>query len=224
MKLKQGQSVGITLSEPIFVERGHVASHEQNLPMLSNVFQANIFWLSEKPLKVGNTYRVRFGTNEARVSVQSIDAIIDTQDLEKQEQAAEVPKNSVAEVTFRARDVMPVDAYKDNDKLGRLVVYEEYDVVGGGLIDMDGYPDQRQSQEPKSQNIYKVSHAVTPEMRAERSGHFGGIFWLTGLSGSGKSTLAVEVEKEIFSRGKNIYVLDGDNVRHGLNSDSRIFT
>lgn len=214
-----GQSIGITLSEPIFVERGHVASHEDALPVLSNVFQANIFWLSEKPLKVGNTYRARFGTNEARVSVQSIDTLVDTQDLAKEEHAAEVPKNAVAQITLRSRDIMPIDGYTENDKLGRLVIYEDYDVVGGGLIDMAAYPDQRKSSNPKSKNIYKVSHSVTPDMRADMFGHYGGIFWLTGLSGSGKSTLAIEVEKAIFARGKNIYVLDGDNVRHGLNSD-----
>ncbi|NQZ14287.1 MAG: adenylyl-sulfate kinase [Alphaproteobacteria bacterium] len=213
------QSVGITLNEPIFVERGHVASHEKNLPMLSNVFQANIFWLSEKALKVGNTYTVRYGTSEARVSVQSIDTLVDTQDLGKQDAASEVPKNAVAEVTLRARDTLPIDPHKDNDKLGRVVIYDGYDVVGGGLLNMDGYPDQRSASAPKSENIYKVSHAVTPEMRAEVFGHYGGVFWLTGLSGSGKSTLAVAVEKEIFARGKNIYVLDGDNVRHGLNAD-----
>jgi bifunctional enzyme CysN/CysC len=214
-----GESVGITLDDRIFVERGHVGSHEENLPMLSNVFQANIFWLSHTPLKVGNTYKVRYGTIEASVSVQSIDTLIDTGDLEKQDNPDEVARNAVAEVTFRARDMLPIDPHDDNAKMGRVVIYEGYDVAGGGLINMDGYADQRQSSEPKSKNIYKVSHSVSPEMRAERFGHYGGVFWFTGLSGSGKSTLAVAVEQEIFERGMNVYVLDGDNVRYGLNSD-----
>ncbi|MEM9469461.1 MAG: adenylyl-sulfate kinase [Pseudomonadota bacterium] len=219
IEVQAGQSVGITLDEPIFVERGHVASHEKNLPMLSNVFQANIFWLSDQSLKVGNTYKVRYGTQEARVSVQSIDALIDTQNLDQQEVVGEVPKNAVAEITLRARDTLPIDPHKENSQLGRVVIYDGYDVVGGGLINMDNYPDQRQSDQPKSENIYKVNHSVTPDMRAELMGHYGGIFWLTGLSGSGKSTLAIAVEQEIFNRQKNIYVLDGDNVRHGLNAD-----
>lgn len=214
-----GESVGITLDDRIFVERGHMGSHQENLPMLSNVFQANIFWLSHTPLKVGNTYKVRYGTTEASVSVQSIDTLIDTGDLEKQDDAGAVERNAVAEVTFRARDMLPIDPHADNAKTGRVVIYEGYDVAGGGLINMDGYADQRQSAEPKSKNIYKVSHSVTPDMRAERFGHYGGVFWFTGLSGSGKSTLAVAVEQEIFNRGMNVYVLDGDNVRYGLNSD-----
>lgn len=214
-----GQSVGITLDDRIFVERGHVGAHKDHLPMLSNVFQANIFWLSNVPLKVGNTYKVRFGTLEAIVSVQSIDTLVDTGDLEKQDNPDEVGRNAVAEVTFRARDLLPIDPHDVNGKMGRVVIYEGYDVAGGGLMNMDGYADQRQSAEPKSKNIYKVSHSVTPEMRAKRYGHYGGVFWFTGLSGSGKSTLAVAVEQEIFERGMNAYVLDGDNVRYGLNSD-----
>lgn len=214
-----GESVGITIDERIFVERGHIASHEKNLPMLSNVFRANIFWLAEEPLMVGNSYTVRYGTSEAKVSVQSIDTIVDTDDLQKQKDGREVKKNAVAEVTLRARDMLPIDSYEDNFKMGRVVLYKGYDVVGGGLVNMDGYPDQRKSAEPKSKNIYKVSHSVTPDMRAERFGHYGAVFWFTGLSGSGKSTLAVAVEQEIFNRGMNAYVLDGDNVRHGLNSD-----
>ena len=219
LQASAGESVGVTLDDRIFVERGHVGSHEENLPMLSNVFRVNIFWLSHNPLKVGNTYRVRYGTSEATVTVQSIDVLIDTGDLEKHQGAVEVQRNAVAEVTLRSRELLPIDSYDDNLKLGRIVVYEGYDVVGGGLINMDGYPDQRQSTEPKSKNIYKVRHSVTPDMRAKRFGHYGGVFWFTGLSGSGKSTLAVAVEKEIFECGMNAYVLDGDNVRHGLNSD-----
>lgn len=214
-----GDCVGITLDDRIFVERGHVGSHEENLPMLSNIFRANIFWLAHTPLKVGNTYRVRYGTAEVPVTVQSIDMLIDTGDLKKQEDAVEVQRNAVAEITLRTRDVLPIDAAQDNCKMGRVVLYEGYDVAGGGLINMDGHADQRQSNTPKSKNIYKVKHAITPDMRAERLGHHGGIFWFTGLSGSGKSTLAVAVEKEIFNRGLNPYVLDGDNVRYGLNSD-----
>lgn len=214
-----GESVGITLDQPIFVERGHIASHDNNLPMLSNVFRANIFWLSKTPLKVGNTYKIRYGTTEASVSVQSIDRVVDTQDLEHQDQAPEVGKNDVAEVTFRAHDLLPLDPYTDNFRMGRVVIYENYDVAGGGILSMDGYPDQRISSKPKSENIYEVDYLVNKEMRAKRNGHYGGVFWFTGLSGAGKSTLAMQAEQELFKRGFFTYVLDGDNVRHGLNSD-----
>ncbi len=214
-----GEVIGITLDDRIFVERGHTGSHLKNPPMLSNVFRSNIFWLSPKPLKVGNSYKIRYGTHEAMVSVQSIDRVIDTDDLAQNEKAGEVGKNAVAEITLRARDLLPIDPYTDNQKLGRIVMYDGYDIAGGGAISMEGYPDQRQNAGPVSENIYKVDHLMTEDSRAERKGHKGGVFWFTGLSGAGKSTLAMAVEKALFEKGYHSYVLDGDNVRHGLNAD-----
>lgn len=214
-----GESVGFTLDEKIFVERGHLASHEQNLPMLSNVFRANLFWLAEEPMKVGNTYKVRYATSEVMVTVQSIDRVIDTQNLEQDEACGAVGRNDVAEVTFRARELLPIDPYTDNHRTGRLVVYDQYDVAGGGTINMEGYPDQRRTAVPKSQNIYEVESLTGYEARCRAMGHYGAVFWFTGLSGAGKSTLAMAVERALFERGYHTYVLDGDNVRHGLNAD-----
>ena len=214
-----GHSIGITLDQPIFVERGHIGSHATDLPMLSNVLRTNLFWLSNNALKVGNTYRLRCTTFEAMVSVQSIDKVIDTDDLAQNDDKEEVQRNEVAEVTLRARNLIPVDPYTDNIKTGRAVLYEDYDIAGGGVINMEGYPDQRASNKPKSDNIYAVDYLINQDMRAQRNGHYGGIFWFTGLSGAGKSTLAMAVEKELFERGYHTYVLDGDNVRHGLCAD-----
>lgn len=214
-----GEVIGITLDERIFVERGHIGSHVKNPPMLSNVFRVNLFWLSSKPLKVGNSYKIRYGTSEAVVNVQSIDMAIDTDDLAQNEKAGELRKNAVGEVTFRAQDILPIDPYTDNQKMGRVVIYDGYDIAGGGSINMEGYPDQRHNVNPVSQNIYMVDSLLTDDKRAQSMGHQGGIFWFTGLSGAGKSTLAMAVEKTLFEKGYHTYVLDGDNVRHGLNAD-----
>lgn len=213
-----GESVGITLDQPIFVERGHICSHEQEAPMLSNVFRANIFWLGKTPLKVGNSYKIRIASFETRVSVQSIERMVDTNDLRQENSPKEAPRNAVASVTFRAQDLIPIDPHQGNARMGRVVLYDGYDIAGGGLINMDGYADHRKAA-PKSQNIYEVDHLVSAERRNEIKGHQGGIFWFTGLSGAGKSTLAMAVEKELTARGFHTYVLDGDNVRHGLNAD-----
>ncbi len=214
-----GESIGITLDERLFVERGHIASHTQNPPMLSRVFRANIFWLAQKPLKVGNSYKTRYGTHEATVNVQSIERVIDTNDLSRNEKAADVPRNAVAEITLRARDLLPIDPYLNNFRLGRLALYDGHDIAGGGTISMEGYPDQRRTLAPKSENIQKVAHLLSHERRAALNTHKGGVFWFTGLSGAGKSTLAMAVEKALFEKGHHTYVLDGDNVRHGLNTD-----
>ena len=84
---------------------------------------------------------------------------------------------------------------------------------------MEGYADQRQLTTVRASNIQRVEHAVSADARARRNGHMGGVLWLTGLSGSGKSTLAVALERRLFNLGYQVYVLDGDNVRHGLNAD-----
>jgi bifunctional enzyme CysN/CysC len=214
-----GESIGFTLDQKVFVERGHILSHEQNLPMLSNVFQANLFWLSDKPLKVGNSYKVRYGTSEAVVNVQSIDRIVDTQSLKQEEKGAFVPRNAVAQVTLRTRELLALDPYEMNTRTGRLVLYDGYDVVGGGTINMEEYPDQRRTSQPVSKNIYEVESLTSYESRARQAGHYGAVFWFTGLSGAGKSTLAMAIDKALFEKGYHTYVLDGDNVRHGLNSD-----
>lgn len=214
-----GEAVGITIDQKIFVERGHIGSHEKNPPILTNVFRANIFWLTDKAVKVGNSYRVRYGTFEAPVTVQSIDKVIDTQDLAQDDKGHNVARNMVAEVTFRARDLLPIDPHTENMRTGRLVIYEGYDVAGGGTLSMEGYHDQRRTVAPKAQNLHAVSHLIDRGVRAQQKGHHGGVFWFTGLSGAGKSTLAMAVERTLFEKGYHTYVLDGDNVRHGLNAD-----
>ncbi len=96
---------------------------------------------------------------------------------------------------------------------------ENYDIVGGGLVDLKSYADQRPNVTIKSTNITRVAHRVPMEKRWETNGHKSGILWLTGLSGSGKSTLAFALEQNLHRLGYQVYVLDGDNMRHGLCAD-----
>ena len=213
-----GESVGITLDEQLFVERGEIASHVENPPKLSTLFNARLFWLGHKPLTVGSRYKLKLLTQEAEVTVQSIERIVDTQTLENSA-GDSVERNAVAEVTLRSRQVLGLDDYADLPKTGRFVLIEDYDTVGGGVISMEGLPDQRQAIEVKSTNVISVEHRLTADTRAARNGHRGGVLWFTGLSGAGKSTLAMEVEQRLFAKGYHVYVLDGDNVRRGLNAN-----
>ena len=99
------------------------------------------------------------------------------------------------------------------------MLVEDYLPVGGGIVSMEGYPDQRELVTVRSTNITAVGHAVTREARVGRNGHKGGVLWFTGLSGAGKSTLALALERELFAKGYQVYVLDGDNIRGGLNAN-----
>jgi len=213
-----GQSVAITLQEQIFVERGQIASHEENLPVETNVFRANIFWLGKNPLRVGSRYTLKLHTGQHWAEVQSIDRIVDVADLSSSE-GGEVPKNAVAEITLRTRGLVALDAFTDNVRTGRFVLIEDYTIVGGGIINMDGYPDQRQAVTRRATNVFQVVHRVASASRWDMNGHHSGVLWLTGLSGSGKTTLAIELESQLFRKGYQVYVLDGDNLRNGLNAN-----
>jgi len=213
-----GQSIGITLEDQVFIERGQIASNVENLPIETNVFRARIFWLGRKPLTVGKTYKLKLATSQHNVTVQAIERVIDTGDLSSAE-AETVERNAVAEVVLRSRGMMVLDEFVNNPATGRFVMVDEYDAVGGGIVSMEGYPDQRQSVTVKSTNIFSVDHRITPAARSASNGHRPGVLWLTGLSGSGKSTIAVELERQLFLKGYHVYVMDGDNLRHGLCAD-----
>ncbi len=213
-----GQSVGITLDEQIFVERGEVASHLDHPPVESNVFRGRLFWLGRKPLAVGNRYTLKLNTSETEVTVQSIERVIDTGDLSSGP-AEVVERNAVAEVVLRTRGLLALDEHRNNPSTGRFVLVEDFVPVGGGIISMEGYPDQRESVTRRATNITAVGHTVSREARVLRNGHRGGVLWFTGLSGAGKSTLALALEARLFAKGYHVYVLDGDNVRGGLNAN-----
>jgi len=213
-----GESVGITLDEQIFIERGELASQPDNLPILTNVFRGRLIWLGHEPLRQGIEYRLKLGTREVSVTAQRIERVFDADDLSVRE-ANEVPRHGIADVILRSRAMLALDEAGTITRTGRFVLTDGHNILAGGLIDMKGYPDQRESMTVRSSNLLRVAHAVTVSARQLRNGHRGGVLWFTGLSGAGKSTIAMEVENRLFQKGYMVYVLDGDNVRYGLNAD-----
>jgi bifunctional enzyme CysN/CysC len=213
-----GESIGITLDEQIFVERGEVASHAEAPPVLTDVFRARVFWLGERPLERGARYRMKCQTAESEVEIQAIDRVIDTADLSERPVAA-AERDMVADVVIRARGLLAVDDYRTGPRTGRFALVDGDAIAGGGTISTEGYPDQRPLMVQKSQNLRAVSHRVSAAMRRQRTGHAGGVLWFTGLSGAGKSTIAIACEQRLFIEGYQVYVLDGDNMRQGLNQN-----
>lgn len=216
--ISAGQCTGFTLDQQIFVERGEIASHVEDAPILTNVFRGNIFWFGQNPLKVGQTLKLKLATAEHTVTVQSIDEVIDTEDLGGTGRN-EVLRSEVAKVTLRARGMMALDEVTQSPLTGRFVLVDDFRIVGGGTISMEGYPDQRDLVTIRATNITASVTQVDRNARWGRNGHKGAVLWMTGLSGAGKSTIAREAEKILFLKGYNVYVLDGDNVRGGLNSN-----
>jgi bifunctional enzyme CysN/CysC len=214
---KAGDSIGITLSEQIFVERGHVGSHEEGGPIETNRFRARIFWMGERPLSLETRYKIKLMTQEVECQLVSIDRVIDAVSLDTAAGLRRsVARNEVAEVTIQARAPLVMDNYERIPTSGRFVVVDGRDVAGGGIIFGGVYVD---SEAVRSQNIFWSDSTITHRIRTERNGHRGGVIWFTGLSGSGKSTLARSLERHLFNQQMQVYVLDGDNARHGLNSN-----
>jgi bifunctional enzyme CysN/CysC len=210
-----GESIGITLTEQIFVERGHVASHEIDAPIESNRFKARLFWMGRNNLKIGERYKLKLTTQELDAEIVSIEQIIDASTLENVAEGRDyIARNDVAEVIIQTRGALVMDNADRNSIMGRFVIVDQRQVAGGGIIHGGVYADRTRV---KSQNIYWSDGAVTAARRVLRNGHKGAVIWLTGLSGSGKSTISHELERELFNVNMQTYILDGDNIRHGLN-------
>jgi len=213
-----GESVGIILNEEIFIERGHIASLSTDAPIETNVFRGKVFWIGNKPIIAGDRLKIKIGTAEHISEVQSIENKIDLSSLE----AIDVDlleKNDIGEVIFRTKSTVALDPFEKNHRTGRFVLINEYETVGGGIVSMRGYADQRGLYDVTSKNIMAVSSRVDISARVANNGHKGGIIWLTGLSGAGKSTIAIEAEHQLFLKGYQVNVLDGDNIRFGLSAD-----
>ena len=212
-----GDSIGITLSEQIFVERGYVASHENETPIETNRFHADLFWIVREPLRVGHLYSLRLATQDVKCQVVSIERVMDSSTLESKGDGREqLERNEIGRLIIQTRGRLVIDNHDRIPNLGRFVIIDDGQICGGGTIFGGVYTDRTVA---KSKNIFWTEGKITAGARAMRSGHRGAVIWLTGLSGAGKSTIAQALERELFQRAMHTYVLDGDNIRHGLNSN-----
>jgi bifunctional enzyme CysN/CysC len=212
-----GASIGITLHEHIFIERGHIASHETDAPIESNRIRAKVFWIGREPLRVGARYRLKLVTQDVECQIAAVGNVIDAATLDPAPaQRAELRINEVAEVTLQTRAPAVLDNYERIPSLGRFVLADGSGLLGGGIISGAVYTSPG---EIKSENIFWSESDIDSERRAIRNRHRGAVVWLTGLSAAGKSTIARALERELFQRSMHTYVLDGDNLRHGLNAN-----
>jgi bifunctional enzyme CysN/CysC len=215
-----GESIGITLTEQVFVARGAIAALETAPPYELARFKARIFWLGRAAFTQGKTYKLKLATQEVECQIDSIQRIIDSSTLETISRSETfVGRNEVAELTLHAKRPIAFDIHSEIVATGRFVIVDGFEVSGGGIVAEDEYPRRTPDSQHKSHNIYWSQGKVTGAQRSLRNGHTGCVVWLTGLSASGKSTIATNLERELFNLGQHAYLLDGDNVRHGLCSD-----
>ncbi|MFL6569621.1 MAG: adenylyl-sulfate kinase, partial [Chthoniobacterales bacterium] len=156
-------------------------------------------------------------TQEVKCQITAIEQVMDSSTLETASgEFDEVARNAVGRVTVQTRAPLVMDNHERVPALGRFVIIDEDRIAGGGIVFGGTYTLRF---EVKSKNIFWTEGKVTAQARATQNGHRGAVVWLTGLSGAGKSTIARGLEAELFARGMHTYVLDGDNIRHGLNSN-----
>ena len=213
---EEGDCIGFTLSDQIFVDVGNIAAKVENPPKLMNRFEANLFWLSGLKLKLNQKYKFKINTGEYNVIVKEVKKIIDTDNLNSKS-SKNVSKNDICEVVFHSSQLIPMDDFSVNQKTGRFCLLDDSGIVAGGILNLKNYPDQRESSENLNKNIVAEDFFINEIDRSMMLKHRPGIIWLTGLSGSGKSTIAKAVEKKLFLENFSVFTLDGDNLRLGLN-------
>lgn len=213
-----GESVAITLEEQIFVERGQIGSSPDHGPAEGREIHASLFWLQDDPLPLNRPFTLKLGTQSVEARLVEISRVLDSSSLEPLAGSpAILHKNEVADVRIRTRKPVAFDRHDRINETGRFVIVTGKRIGGGGIIREAEY--EGTATEVTSDNLTWTISPVTREARAEHFGHKGAVLWLTGLSGSGKSTMATAVEGLLHRRGIASYILDGDNIRHGLGAN-----
>ncbi len=215
-----GQSIGITLDEQIFIERGEIASRQEDLPCVSTAFRANVFWLGRRPLEQDKKYVLRLATREADCQVATIHRIVDASDLAHQKGGTFVGRDQVADVTLRARSPLAFDLAHSFEATGRFVLVDDYDIAGGGIITELVHDEQEfLRDEARRRDFAWVKGEVGTEDRARHFGHRSALVLFTGPADVSKSFLARKLEMLLVAEGRHAYLLEGENLRRGLDAD-----
>jgi len=206
-----GQSVTITLTDEIDISRGDVLSVAGQPPEVADQFESTIVWMDDEGMLPGRPYLMKIGTRVVGASVTEPKYKVNVNTLE-QLAAKRLELNEIGVCNISLDAPIAFDAYKDNHTLGGFILIDRISnrTVGAGMLHF---------ALRRSQNIHWQATDVSKASRAAQKGQKGRVVWLTGLSGAGKSTIANLVEKRMQADGRHTYLLDGDNVRHGLNKD-----
>jgi bifunctional enzyme CysN/CysC len=210
-----GQAVTLVLEDEIDLSRGDVLVHPEQRASLVRSFEAHLIWMGEAPLLPGKRYEFKVGTRYARGVVESIAHRIDVNDLTTRESES-LDLNGLARVKIALEEPVAVDDYKQSRQTGAFIIVDltHFGTVGAGMVIASPSSGGRGSTD-----VVWQPTRVTAAMRANQKSQKPGVIWFTGFSGSGKSTLANALEQALVQRGHHSYLLDGDNVRHGLNKD-----
>ncbi|UZJ45315.1 sulfate adenylyltransferase subunit CysN [Marinimicrobium sp. C6131] len=206
-----GQSVTLTLTDEIDISRGDLLCASDTPASVANQFEVTIVWMNDDPMLPGRTYLMKIGTKTVSATITDIKYQVNVNTLEHTA-AKNLALNGIGVCTINLDQDIAFDAYKDNHDTGGFILIDRlsYNTMGAGMIHFSLR---------RSQNITVQHVDVNKQARQQLKNQKPCVLWLTGLSGAGKSTIANLVEKKLYARGHHTYLLDGDNVRHGLNKD-----
>jgi bifunctional enzyme CysN/CysC len=210
----------VTLDEQIFIERGEIATYDTSIPLVSTAFRANIFWLGRRPLERGRKYAVRLATREVDCEIAAIHKIVDAAELGERQPSTGVGRNEVADLTIRTKSPLAFDLYTDLEATARFVLVDGHDIAGGGIITEMVHDEQEfLRDEARRRDFAWIKGEVGAEDRARHFGHRAAIVLFTGVAQTGKSFLARKLEALLVAEGRHAYLLDGENLRRGLDAD-----
>ncbi|HEY0837218.1 MAG TPA: sulfate adenylyltransferase subunit CysN [Azospirillum sp.] len=206
-----GQAVTLTVAEEIDISRGDVIAAADTRPAVADQFAAHLLWMSEEPLLPGRPYLLQLGPRTIGAQVTELKHKVNVNTLEHMA-GKRLELNEVAFCNLSLDKPMTFDPYAENHETGGFILVDRITnaTVGCGMID---FPLRRAA------NVHWQHLDIDKAARAHAKGQKPCVLWFTGLSGAGKSTIANQLERRLFSLGRHTYVLDGDNVRHGLNRD-----
>ncbi|MBX3688349.1 sulfate adenylyltransferase subunit CysN [Dokdonella sp.] len=207
----RGDSVMLTLEDEVDASRGDVICAAAEPASVADQFETTLVWMDDAAMLPGRSYLLKLGAATVGASFSQPKYAIDVNSFDKLA-ARTLELNGIGVVNVSLDRAVPFDAYADNRDMGSFIVIDRYSnqTVGAGLIHF---------ALRRSQNIHWQAVDVDKQARVRQNGHRPCVLWLTGLSGSGKSTIANIVERQLHALGVRTYLLDGDNIRHGLSKD-----
>ena len=205
------QAVTLTLDTEIDLSRGDLIVSADSPCEVSDQFETELVWMDQEAGYIGRSYRLQLGTSQANASLTGIKFKYDVNTFDPLT-ARSLALNDIASVQITLDTAIPFEPYADCPALGAFVLIDRYSnaTVAAGMI---------QFALRRASNVHRQALAVDRAAREKLAGHRGRVIWLTGLSGAGKSTIASAAEQLLHKQGLRTYILDGDNVRHGLSKD-----
>jgi len=206
-----GEAVTLTLADEVDVSRGDLLSPPAARPEVSDQFSAHILWMAEDEMLPGRPYLLKIGTATVPASITELKHKIDVNTLDHRA-GKTLQLNEVGYGNISTAQPIAFDSYTENRDTGGFILIDRFTnaTIACGMIDFGLR---------RATNVHWQALDVNRSARAEAKGQKPAVLWFTGLSGSGKSTIANLVERTLFAQGRHTYLLDGDNVRHGLNRD-----